>query len=156
MLFHFGAFIYSSCCSFCFFVIIGFSFILLYLLLACFIDTVCFYQKNSEYARDLISDLISVDSKTEKTFLTIYFLIRLHSMQGWIATNRHGVTRKRRRKGWKRYKIQFHFTKYNLFHILPLEWLFFSKTLMNDINQKFNIIKLLSKNFISYIPVNFH
>ena len=52
--------------------------------------------------------------------------------------------------------IQFHFTKYNLFHILPLEWLFFSKTLMNDINQKLNIIKLISKSFISNIAVNFH
>ena len=37
---------------------------------------------------------------TFNCFLTIFFffLIRIHSMQGWTATTRHGVTRKRSAK----------------------------------------------------------
>ena len=33
-----------------------------------------------------------------------FFLIGIHSMQGWTATTRHGVTRKKKRK--KDYKLQ--------------------------------------------------
>ena len=46
------------------------------------------------------------EKETEEKLLGIYiyifFLIGIHSMQGWTATTRHGVTRKRSTKRLER------------------------------------------------------
>ena len=68
----------------------------------------CIYQQPStnptEFIDIFISKLLWKISKEDKTIalmgdLFIYlFLIGIHSMKGWTATTRHGVTRKRSTK----------------------------------------------------------
>ena len=40
-------------------------------------------------------------AQSQQNQKTIFFLIGIHSMQGWTATTRHGVTRKRNTKRLK-------------------------------------------------------
>ena len=52
-------------------------------------------------------------------------VLTLHFVKFNITPCKAKVTRKIRRIQWKGYKIKYYFPKYNLFHILLLEWLLF-------------------------------
>ena len=48
-----------------------------------------------------LSFSIFLSSRTVVPYLKNFFLIGIHSMQGWIATMRHGVTKKKKDKNFK-------------------------------------------------------
>ena len=52
------------------------------------------YEGKLEYVLILLVDNDSMNSLTVVCF-SFFFLIGIHPMQGWTATTRHGVTRKK-------------------------------------------------------------
>ena len=47
------------------------------------------------YGNNDHNDDISYDEDVDSADFFLFYLIGIHSMQGWIATTMHGVTRKR-------------------------------------------------------------
>ena len=50
------------------------------------------------YGNNDHNDDISYDEDVDSADFFLFYLIGIHSMQGWIATTMHGVTRKKAQK----------------------------------------------------------
>ena len=58
----------------------------------------CLVDAGCKYNQDIVNFTQSLKMSMCGTSYSSFFLIGVHSMQGWTATTRHGVTRKEAQK----------------------------------------------------------